>query len=174
MLIVAIGTGMRRGDQLNLRWEKVDFQLGVIYVPNSKTGNSYPVPMNKEVRGVLLGLRRKSKDKEYVFVNPKTGKPYTEVKKGFAKARELANIKNLHWHDLRHTSGTRMAEAGFSEATIGELMGHCDSKTTRRYTHATDRAKREAVEAVMLSKKRACHNPATKEKQPTLRLAVSP
>ena len=49
--------------------------------------------------------------------------------------------------DLRHTFGTRLAEAGCSEATISELMGHTDPQTTRRYTHGTDRAKREAVEA---------------------------
>jgi integrase len=59
----------------------------------------------------------------------------------------LAKITNLHWHDLRHTFGTRLAEAGCSEATIAELMGHTDPKTTRRYTHATDRAKHAAVEA---------------------------
>ena len=38
LVTVAIGTGMRRGDQLNLLWEKVDFQRDVIYVPNSKRG----------------------------------------------------------------------------------------------------------------------------------------
>jgi hypothetical protein len=43
--------------------------------------------------------------------------------------------------------GTRLDEAGCSEATIAELMGHSSPKTTRRYTHGTDRAKREAVEA---------------------------
>ena len=53
----------------------------------------------------------------------------------------------MHWHDLRHTFGTRLAEAGCSEATISELMGHTDLKTTRRYTYGTDRAKRQAVEA---------------------------
>lgn len=58
-----------------------------------------------------------------------------------------AGITNLHWHDLRHTFGTRMAEAGHSEATISELMGHSDPKTTRRYTHGTEAAKRAAVEA---------------------------
>jgi integrase len=48
---------------------------------------------------------------------------------------------------LRHTFGTRLAEAGHSEATIAELMGHSEPKTTRRYTHGTERAKRSAVEA---------------------------
>jgi len=41
--------GMRRGDQLNLRWERVDFQRDVIYVPNSKSGKAYGVPKNAEV-----------------------------------------------------------------------------------------------------------------------------
>ncbi len=96
--------------------------------------------------------------------------PYTDVKKAFATACRLAGIDNLHWHDLRHTFGTRLAEAGFSEATIADLMGHSDPQTTRRYTHATDRAKRAAVEAVRL---RVCHNPATKQERPPLQVAVN-
>jgi integrase len=44
LVTVAIGTGMRQGDQLNLLWEKVDFQRDVIYVPNSKTGKDCAVP----------------------------------------------------------------------------------------------------------------------------------
>jgi integrase len=127
MVTVAIGTGMRRGDQLNLRWEKVDFQRGVIYVPNSKTGNDYSVPMNEDVRAALLRCRRESKGSEYVFVNPDTKKPHVEIKRAFSTACRKANIHNLHWHDLRHTFGTRLAEAGFSEATIADLMGHADA-----------------------------------------------
>lgn len=147
MVIVAIGTGMRRGDQLNLRWEKVDFQRNLIYVPNSKTGNDYGLPMSEQVRNELLELRRRAGESEYVFVNPATGRAFTEIKKAFATACRLAKIKNLHWHDLRHTFGTRLAEAGYSEAVIAELMGHSDPNTTRRYTHGTERGKRAAVEA---------------------------
>jgi integrase len=95
----------------------------------------------------MLEAVRRNPESEYVFVNPSTGEPYLDLKKGFAAACEAAGIRGLHWHDLRHTFGTRLAEAGCSEATISELMGHTDPKTTRRYTHGTDRAKREAVEA---------------------------
>src|SRR6185295_9900562 len=70
-------------------------------------------------------------------------------------------IRDLHWHDLRHTFGTRLAEAGCSEATIASLMGHSDPQTTRRYTHATDRAKRAAVEAVRVLRENVCHKSAT-------------
>jgi len=86
MVTVAIGTGMRRGDQLNLRWEKVDFQRGLIYVPNSKTGNDYSVPMNEDVRATLLSRRRESKGSEYAFVNPDTKKPQVEIKRAFSTA----------------------------------------------------------------------------------------
>lgn len=151
LVIVAIGTGMRKGDQLNLKWEKVDFQRNVIYVPNSKTGRDYPVPMNRDVRDCLLALRRQANGAEHVFVNPETGRPFGDIKKAFGTACRISGIRNLHWHDLRHTFSTRMAEAGFSEATISELMGHTDPETTRRYTHGTDRAKQAAVEAVRLS-----------------------
>lgn len=129
--------------------------------------------MNEDVRATLLTLRRESKGSEYVFVNPDTKEPYTDPKKAFATACRLANIHNLHWHDLRHTFGPRLAEAGFSEATIAELMGHSDAKTTRRYTHGTDRAKRAAVEAVRVSRDRVCHNPATNERRRPFPIAVS-
>jgi integrase len=53
LVVLAIGTGMRRGDLFNLTWEKVDFQRGVIYGLNSKTGRDYSVPMNEDVRSTL-------------------------------------------------------------------------------------------------------------------------
>ncbi|MFL6228925.1 MAG: tyrosine-type recombinase/integrase [Pyrinomonadaceae bacterium] len=146
-VLVAIGTGMRRGDQLNLRWDRVDFQRDVIWVPNAKTGQSYTVPMSAQVREIMLELRRKARGSIYVFANPETGKPYTELRRPFDTACRDAGIEGLRWHDLRHTFGTRLAEAGHSEATIAELMGHSNPKTTRRYTHGTERAKRMAVEA---------------------------
>ncbi len=174
MVIVAIGTGMRKGDQLDLRWEKVDFQRDVIYVPNMKTGHDYIVPMNQDVRSVLLTRKREAKpDAEFVFINPKTSKPYGDIKKAFSAACRDARISNLHWHDLRHTFGTRLAEAGFSEATIAELMGHTSESTTRRYTHGTEQGKRMAVEAARVRSGNSCPNCAPKEKQPALRLAAS-
>ncbi|HYG10921.1 MAG TPA: site-specific integrase, partial [Pyrinomonadaceae bacterium] len=123
-VLLALGTGMRRGDLFNLRWSQVDFQAGMVYVPNAKTGKSYPVPMSKEVRKVLLELRAKAKGAELVFTSGKTGRAYNDLKKGFAAACSAAGLPHLRWHDLRHTFGTRIAEAGYAEATIADLMGH--------------------------------------------------
>src|ERR1044072_2462180 len=154
-----IGTGMRSGDQFNLRKSQVDFQRNVIRVPNSKTGKDYFVPMNEDVRRVMLEFAHENPGSEYLFVNPDTGRPHCQLKKGCAEAWRLAGVTDLRWHDLRHAFGTRLAEAGCSEATIAELMGHTDPKTTRRYTHGTERAKREAGEGVRVRPQAPCHNP---------------
>jgi integrase len=130
--------------------------------------------MNQDVRSVLLARKREAKpDAEFVFINPKTNKPYGDIKKAFSAACRKAGISNLHWHDLRHTFGTRLAEAGFSEATIAELMGHTSESTTRRYTHGTEQGKRMAVEAARVRSGNSCPNRAPKEKQPALRLAAN-
>lgn len=95
------------------------------------------------------------------------------LNKGFAEACRLAGITDLRWHDLRHTFGTRLAEAACREATIAGLTIHTDPNTTRRYTHGTDRAKREAVKTVRLRPQAAGHNPATNAKQPPQLVAVN-
>lgn len=95
-----------------------------------------------------------------MFMSPKTGGRLTDVKKAFQSACRKAGIHGLVWHDLRATFGTRLGEAGFDAFTIAALMGHNNVRTTQRYVRATERNKREAVKAVMLSL--AGHNLATK------------
>jgi integrase len=108
-----------------------------------------------------------------VFVNPRTGTRTKEVKKGFRTALRIAGIEGLVWHDLRATFGTRLGEAGYDAFTIAALMGHSDIHTTRRYVRATERNKRAAVEAAMLSSQKVVHKLATRQKQPFPLAAVS-
>ena len=77
----------------------------------------------------------------------KTGKPVTDIKKSFASACKQAEIEGLRFHDLRHTTATRMGEAGIDPFTIAQILGHKDIRTTVGYTHATREAKRRAVAA---------------------------
>jgi integrase len=55
---------MRRGDQLSLRKAQVDFHRDVVWVPNSKTGREYPVPMSPEVREVMLEVVRRNPESD--------------------------------------------------------------------------------------------------------------
>lgn len=64
-----------------------------IWVPNSKTGRDYPIPLGDAVRDVMRRHCEGKSPDDYVFVNPETGKPYVDLKKAFRKACELAGIK---------------------------------------------------------------------------------
>lgn len=173
LVVVALGTGMRLGDQLTLRWSQVDFQHNLVHVPNAKTGQEYDVPMNQDVRRELQALKRASAGAEYVFLSARTGTRIKEVKKGFKTACRLAGISDLRWHDLRHTFGTRMGAAGYGAYEIAELMGHADIKTSRRYAHPVSERKQAAVEATRRGAAQTCHSPATEAEQPPKLVAVN-
>ncbi len=172
MVKVALGTGMRLGEQLHLCWERVDLSRGVLILTKTKSGQDREIPMNPEVFEILSALREKSTGRGYVFVNPNTGTRVKEIKTGFRTALKMAGIEGLVWHDLRATFGTRLGEAGFDAFTIAALMGHSDIHTTARYVRATDRNKRAAVEAAM-SSKQVVHKLATRPQWPVALAAVS-
>lgn len=144
IVIVALYTGLRRGELFNLRKEDVDFDLDVIHVRQSKSGQSRLVPMEPVVRETLLALR--DRRSELFFASPATGKRFNTIKTGFTSACSDAEIVNFHFHDLRHTFGTRLADAGVDVVKIKELMGHSTIVTTMRYMHASDEGKRAAVD----------------------------
>ncbi|MGH9759792.1 MAG: tyrosine-type recombinase/integrase, partial [Blastocatellia bacterium] len=146
LVAMAIHTGMRRGELLKLSWRHVDFARGLLYVTDTKTGHDRVVPMNSTVRETLLKLQESSGSCEYVFINPNTGARLTDVKHGFTSACSDAKIEDFHFHDLRHTTGTRLADSGVDAFAIAELLGHRDLQTTKRYTHATEARRRSAVE----------------------------
>src|SRR6185436_20356755 len=80
---VALGTGMRLGEQLRLGWDKVDFSRGVLIVTKTKSGKDREIPMNPEVFEIFRAMREESTAKGYVFVSSKTGTRIKEVKTGF-------------------------------------------------------------------------------------------
>ncbi len=143
VVVMAINTGMRRGELFKLHWFDVDFARGVIHVRDTKSAKDRVVPMNEAVREML---ERQPKTSGHVFPSPKTGGQLVDIKNPFGAACETAKIKDLRFHDLRHSAATRMADAGVNLVVIAEILGHGDIRTTKRYSHAMEESKREAVE----------------------------
>jgi integrase len=153
LVVLAIHTGMRRGELLSLRWANVDLARGLIHVMNShreqtKSGHSRSIPINQIAREELVSLHQQSDDTEYVFVNRQTGEPRTDVKTGFRSACRDAGVNDFRFHDLRHTAATRLGDAGVDARRIMAILGHRCIQTSARYTHATDEGLRRAVETL--------------------------
>jgi integrase len=145
IVIVALDTGLRRRELLSLERAQVDFRLGIINVKRTKSGKGRTVPMTPRVRQTLKPLCE-GEDSAYVFANPATGAALTDVKHSFTSAVLAAGLRDFTFHDLRHTFGTRLADAGADVVKIKELMGHSSITTTMRYLHASDEGKRVAIE----------------------------
>ncbi len=170
IVTMAINTGMRQGEIFKLTWFEVDLVRGEIHVRQTKNDKDRSVPINDTVREMLERLPRSS---ELVFPSPKTGRQIVEVKTTFDKAKRNAGIKDFRFHDLRHTAATRMAdgEGGADAFTLANIFGWSDVRMALRYTHATDEAKRRAVER-LVENSPARDASVTKEKRQAGRLAV--
>lgn len=143
LITIAIFTGMRRGELLNLKWRDIDFNQGIIHLLVTKSGKKREIPMNDQVRQALLSIR-KHKEYPYVFVN-RNGDPWRDVRRGFTAALNAAGIKDFRFHDCRHTFASQLAMAGVDLNTIRELLGHSDLKTTLIYAHLSKDHKLRAV-----------------------------
>lgn len=146
ILTTAINTGMRRGEILGLRWDRhIDLKHGFILLDDTKNGERREIPINQTLKALFQGLTRRI-DVPYVFYDPATGKPYKDVKKSFATACRKANIRDFHFHDIRHTFASQLVMAGVDLTTVKELLGHKDIKMTLRYAHLAPSHKVKAVE----------------------------
>ena len=162
LYLTAAMTGLRQGELLALRWRDVDWLAGRLRVrrnfvrgefgsPKSRR-SARSVPLADCVTAELDGLHRGSHyrgDDDLVFGHPHLGRPLDRSKllKRFKKAAERAGLRDMRFHDLRHTFGTRVAAAGVPMRTLQEWMGHRDFKTTLIYAdYAPSAQERELVE----------------------------
>ena len=146
ILIVALNTGMRLGEILNLEWRQINLDAQKIRVEKTKSGKIRFIEINTFLLQEFLKLRSKSGNGQFVFPNPETRRPYRDIKKAFKGACKRTGINGLRFHDLRHTFATRLIEKGVDLITIKDLLGHSTVKITERYTHSNREQKRRAVE----------------------------
>lgn len=144
ILTLALVTGMRKSEILKMKWKHINFTLGTIRVPveNSKTKRERFIPIDSNLIVMLDSIERKG---DYVFLNSKTGKNITEIKKAFKTALKAVGIKGLRFHDLRHLAAYRLVKVT-DIVTASKILGHADVKMTLRYCHPSEKDKREAIE----------------------------
>jgi len=134
IVIIALNTGMRRGEILSLSWDNTDLKHGFILLDVTKNGERREIPINDTLRKTLNGMTRRI-DIQHVFYHPFNGKPYKEVKHSFNTACKRSGIKNFHFHDLRHTFASHLVMSGIDITTVSRLLGHKNLTMTLRYSH---------------------------------------
>ena len=134
---IALLTGFRRSNVLQLRWEQINLELGFIEIAkqDNKSGKLIRKPITDTLKSIFIELGVKKKG--YLFINPKTNKPYTTVRKSFNTALKKAGIEDFKFHDLRRTVGTWLLNSGVDIRTIQSLLDHSDVRTTERYLAIT-------------------------------------
>ena len=142
MIILALNTGMRVGEILNLKWEHVFMKQKYLVALNPKNGKPRKLLINKKLETVLKSIPVLS---EYVFTNPKTKTKYQNIKKTFSRAVEKAKIPHITFHELRHTVASRLNEQGVDILTIKEILDHSNITTTQLYTHTPRKNVLDAV-----------------------------
>ena len=106
-------------------------------------------------------------DSDYVFANPDTSRPHTNVGKAFAAACNDAGIEDLTFHDLRHTFASRLREAGVDAITRRDLLGHSTVEMSDDYTHSSAESRLRAVESIANYRKQDYSNFTTNQDSET-------
>ncbi|HVN94954.1 MAG TPA: site-specific integrase [Syntrophorhabdaceae bacterium] len=142
LLIVALHTGMRQGEILNLKWQEIDFDKKIILVSKSKNGAKRSVPMTNTLCETLKNVQ----------VRGISGRVFPiairSLRVAFGKTLKKAAIENFHFHDLRHTFATRLVQNGVDLYKVKELLGHKTLAMTTRYAHHYPESLRTSVEVL--------------------------
>jgi len=130
IVVLAMNTGMRRGEILSLDWADIDFEARTIRVQarNAKSGKQRHIPLNNEAIDVLRAWKSDSPGDEEVFAP-------SDIKKGWGALLTTAAITEFRFHDLRHHFASRLVSSGVDLNVVRELLGHSDLKMTLRYAH---------------------------------------
>ncbi|KAF0843123.1 site-specific recombinase XerD [Methylovorus glucosotrophus] len=138
---VAIETGMRQGEILNLKIQHVDTERRIVSLFDTKNGMSRTVPLTKlavEVFKEALENPARPNDCELIFFGEpgrdKKRSPY-QFNKVWMDVKKSIGLGNLHFHDLRHEATSRLVEAGLSDQEVASISGHKSMQMLRRYTH---------------------------------------
>ena len=148
VVVLALSTGMRQGEIMNLKWSDVDAVQGRITLFDTK---------NKESRAVTLTGKALELVKEHKKLHRRIGMPMLfpsktgyimkdgvkvgkamNLRKPWVKALKEAEVEDFHFHDLRHTAASYLAMNGATLHEIAEVLGHKTLAMAMRYTHLSE------------------------------------
>ena len=129
IVVIAIETGMRRNEILGLRWEHINKEKRLVFLPMTKNGASRRVPLSNKAFEMLLSVKT---NKEAAF-------PITDIafRQAWDRLRQRAEIADLTFHDLRHEAISRLFESGLKIHEVMAISGHKTAGQLFRYVQVS-------------------------------------
>ncbi|MDA9581184.1 site-specific integrase, partial [Luminiphilus sp.] len=127
---LAVETGMRRGELVNMHWHHIDWDRRTLLVPVTKTNRKREVPLSTAALALLKSLIPDGGQEGRILQYQPDS-----ITQAFARAALKAGLSDIRLHDLRHEATTRFFEKGLSMMEVAAITGHQDPRMLRRYTH---------------------------------------
>ena len=128
VVVLALETAMRRSELLALRWENIDLVRQTALLPDTKNGSPRTVPLSAAAVDLLKSLPRNISGEPFPI-------KYFTLDAAFKRAVRRAGLVDFHFHDLRHTAITGMAEKLPNLIELSAVTGHKSLSMLKRYYH---------------------------------------
>jgi len=146
-VLMALTTGMRKGELDKLRWKNIDFERGLALLKDTKNGTERHTP----VPDVILNEIKKHRELGNALLFPSETNPDTpfDFRKKWIACLKDAGITDFRWHDMRHDTASTLARDGKTLKEISEILGHKSLASTDRYTHLCTEHKSKLLNETM-------------------------
>lgn len=131
LLILAIETGMRRGEILGLRWSDISHNRRVITLTMTKNGSGREVPLSQRAFDALTEWKTRANVDELLVFPMNAG----SLEQVWRRLLIRADITGLRFHDLRHEGVSRLFERGLNVIEVSSISGHKELRMLKRYAH---------------------------------------
>lgn len=137
IVLLALTTGMRRGELLGLRWPDVDLERRLIVLNKTKNHERRSVPIIPEIVALLRDHAKVRRlDSDLLF--PGDADQPLKIDREWYAALGAAKVKDFRFHDLRHTAASYLAMSGATIPELAAVLGHKTLAMVKRYAHLSD------------------------------------
>ena len=144
VIMFALDTGGRRSELFKLDWRNVDLDHNRIVFVETKNGEDRAVRLTDRARAILEHLGPNDCGPVFTY----KGKVLASVTSSFERARRIAGMEDVRFHDLRHTFASRLVQRGVPLYEVMQLTGHKSLVMVQRYAHLAPEFQERAIGAL--------------------------
>ena len=139
IVVLALSTGARQGEILNLTWRDIDLARGMIILEETKNNERRAIPLQGHALELIKEMGKvKRIDTDLLFPSRKDPSQPLYVQSIWRVVIKRAGIEDFRFHDLRHSCASYLAMNGASLAEIADVLGHKTLQMVKRYTHLSE------------------------------------